>query len=46
MQITEEAAHAIIAGIGAADNATEQMLEIVELLDQAGYKIVPKDESE
>jgi hypothetical protein len=35
-------ADAIIAGIGGADNSTEQMAAVVTNLERAGFKIIPR----
>lgn len=42
MELTEEIVNAIISGISSDDEATEQMIAIVERLDHAGYAIVAK----
>jgi len=39
-------ADSIIAAIGSSDDAIEQMQSILENLDRAGYKIVPKSDTE
>ena len=38
--LTEEIVNAIIAGIGSSDIAIEQVLDVIEQLDTAGYVIV------
>jgi hypothetical protein len=39
-------ADAIIAGIGGADNSTEQMAAVVTNLERAGFKIIPRTQYE